>query len=188
MSKSSSVGSGRETIEIVTPTCVLRPPKPGDADSVARHANDRDIWLNLRDAFPHPYSRANAESYLAYVSAQSPRTGFLITVDGNAVGSISLKPGSDVERVGAEIGYWLGRDYWGRGIMSDAVRAMTNYAFRDLGFHRLYAVPFAPNKASARVLEKAGYTREALMRRSAVKDGRLLDQNLYAAYDDVWTP
>jgi ribosomal-protein-alanine N-acetyltransferase len=174
-------------VEIVTPTCVLRAPEPEDADSIARHANERDIWLNLRDAFPHPYTRANADGYISHVLTQSPRTSFLISVDGSAVGSISLKPGSDIERVGAEIGYWLAKEYWGRGIMTDALRALTGYAFNQLGLNRVFAVPFTHNAASARVLEKAGYAREGVMRRSAIKDGKLLDQYLYAACDDVWT-
>lgn len=184
MSPAGSFESG--DVQIVTPTCILRPPRAEDADSIARHANERDIWLNLRDAFPHPYTRANAEGYIAHVSAQSPRTSFLIAVGGEAVGSVSLKPGRDVERAGAEIGYWLAREHWGRGIMTDAVRAVTRYAFESLGLNRVFAVPFMHNRASARVLEKAGYVREAIMRRSAIKDGTLLDQWLYAAYDDAW--
>ena len=185
MSPSRPVGSAGD-VQIVAATCVLRAARAADADSIARHANDRDIWLNLRDAFPHPYTRENAEGYIAHVSAQSPRTSFLISVDGEAVGSIALKPGSDVERVGAELGYWLARRYWGRGIMTDAVRATTTYAVDTLRLHRIFAMPFVHNGASARVLEKAGYVREALMRRSAIKDGKLLDQYLYAAYDDTW--
>jgi RimJ/RimL family protein N-acetyltransferase len=93
-------------------------------------------------------------------------------------------PGDDIARRTAEIGYWLGRRYWGRGVITDAVRAATAYAFAELAMHRVFAVPFVHNAASSRVLEKARYRLEGRMRRSAVKDGEVLDQWLWAAYDD----
>lgn len=172
-------------MEIRCRSCVLRPLVPSDAVSLARHANDRDVWLNLRDRFPHPYSLADAQAYIAMTADQSPRTSFGIVVDGEAVGGIGLEPGEDIARRTAEIGYWLGRRFWGRGITTDAVRAVTRHAFDALGLHRVFAVPFAHNAASARVLEKAGYVREGLMHRSAIKDGVILDQWLYATYDDA---
>ena len=173
-------------MELVAANCRLRPLRPTDAASLARHANDRDVWLNLRDRFPHPYAERDAAAYIAHVAGRSPTTSFAIDVLGEAAGSISLHPGRDVERVSAEIGYWLGRAYWGRGIVTDAVRLATTHAFAALGLRRVFAVPFAPNAASHRVLEKAGYVREGTLRRSAVKDGALLDQFLWAAYDDRW--
>jgi RimJ/RimL family protein N-acetyltransferase len=163
-------------------TCQLRPPVPSDAGSLALHANDRDIWLNLRDRFPHPYSEQDAEEYIATIVDQSPVTSFVIIIDGKAVGGIGLTPGHDIERYTAEIGYWLGRAYWGTGVMTDAVRAITDYAFAELKLLRVFAVPFVRNPPSARVLQKAGYSKEGLMRASAVKDGTLLDQWMYAAY------
>jgi RimJ/RimL family protein N-acetyltransferase len=172
-------------MEIATPTCLLRPLVPADAESLARHANDRDVWRNLRDLFPHPYSVEDARGYIAMAAARVPRTSFGIVVDGEASGSVSLRPGSDVERASAEIGYWLGRAYWGRGIVTDAVRAATRYAFATLGMHRVWAVPFEHNAASCRVLEKAGYVLEGRLRRSAIKEGVVVDQWLWAAYDDM---
>lgn len=168
-------------MELRTERCTLRPFRPADAPSLARHADNRKIWLNLRDLFPHPYTVADATSYIARVEGDVPVTRFAIDVDGDAVGSVSLKPGSDIERRSAEIGYWLGEPYWGRGIVSAAVAAVTEYAFRELDLLRVFAVPFARNPASARVLERAGYQLEGTMRRSAVKDGEILDQFLYAA-------
>jgi RimJ/RimL family protein N-acetyltransferase len=126
----------------------------------------------------------DAEEYIAAVAARTLQTSFGIIVDGEAAGSVSLMPGKDIERTTAEIGYWLGRPFWGRGIATEAVRAATLYAFDQLGMHRVFAVPFGRNPASTRVLEKAGYVREGILRRSAVKDGKLIDQILYAAYDD----
>jgi RimJ/RimL family protein N-acetyltransferase len=147
---------------------------------VASHANNRRIWRNLRDAFPHPYGLEDAKAFLQMAIAKVPETFFAIEVDGRAVGGIGFMLHGDVERVSAEIGYWLGEAYWGRGIVSEAVRAVTQYAVEAHGLTRVFAVPFEWNNASFRVLEKAGYTAEARLRRSAVKDGRVVDQVLYA--------
>lgn len=173
-------------MNITCASCLLRPLALGDAESLARHGDDREIWLNLRDRFPSPYTVGDAETYLARVQGQATQTTFGIDVGGAAVGSVSIRPGDDIERVSAEIGYWIGRPFWGRGIMTEAVQAVTGYAFGMLGLRRVFALPFARNAASHRVLEKAGYELEGMLRRSAVKDGELLDQRLYAAYDDRW--
>jgi len=162
--------------------CELRPFQADDAPSIAELANDRDIWLNLRDRFPYPYELAHAEAYFAHVSKQNPPTSLVISVEGRAVGSISLKLGSDIERVNAEIGYWLGKPYWGRGIATAALGGMTQYALKEFKLTRVFAVPFTRNPASTRVLEKAGFIREGLMRQSAIKDGIVEDQYLYAFY------
>ena len=171
-------------MEIRCPTCLLRPLVPEDAESLARHANDREGWRNLRDLFPHPYTVDDARAYIAAAAGRTPRTSLGVVVDGEAAGNVSLRPGTDVERASAEIGYWLGRAFRGRGVMTDAVRAATRYAFAELGMHRVWAVPFAHNAASARVLEKAGYVFEGRMRRSAIKEGVVVDQLLWAACDD----
>jgi ribosomal-protein-alanine N-acetyltransferase len=170
-------------VEIRCDSCLLRPLVVSDAASLATHANDRDVWLNLRDRFPHPYSVDDATTYIASVAARPLQTSFGIVVEGEAAGSISLMLGEDIARGSAEIGYWLGRRFWGRGVISDAVRATTDYAFGTLGLHRVFAVPFVHNVASSRVLEKAGYVCEGRMRRSAVKAGEVLDQWLYAITD-----
>ena len=166
--------------------CLLRPLVSSDAVSLAHHANDHGVWKNLRDRFPHPYTVADAEAYVATVAARPTQTSFGIVVAGQAIGSISLMPGDDIARRSAEVGYWIGRAFWGQGIMADALKAMTQYAFDQLALVRIFAVPFATTAASSRVLEKAGYVREGMMRRSAVKEGVVLDQLLYAAYDDEW--
>jgi ribosomal-protein-alanine N-acetyltransferase len=124
-------------MEIQCPACLLRPLVSADAEALASHANDRDVWLNLRDRFPHPYSLRDAEEYIAAVAARTLQTSFGIIVDGEAAGNVSLMPGKDIERTTAEIGYWLGRPFWGRGIATEAVRAATLYAFDQLGMHRV---------------------------------------------------
>jgi RimJ/RimL family protein N-acetyltransferase len=168
-------------MELRTDSCVVRNFQLDDAASLAHNGNNRKVWLNLRDLFPHPYSEADAVGYIAMVMAQPQQTNFAITVDGVAIGGIGLRVGHDIERCSAELGYWLGEPYWGRGIATAAIEAVTRYAFSQLDLVRLFAVPFAGNVASCRVLEKAGYEREGLLRRSAIKDGEFQDQYMYAA-------
>jgi [ribosomal protein S5]-alanine N-acetyltransferase len=160
--------------------CEVRPWLEADVGSLTLHANNHAIWRNLRDGFPHPYQEANARAYIRQVREQQPETTFAIDVDGAAVGSIGLMIGNDVERVSAELGYWLGEPFWGRGIVTECVRAVSAYAIAKLGLTRVFALPFAGNGASCRVLEKAGFTLEARLRKSAIKEGRVTDQFLYA--------
>ena len=160
--------------------CTVRTYRPGDARSLAHHGNNRKIWLNLRDRFPQPFTEEGGASYIAHVLAAADAPSFAIDVGGDAVGGISLHRGTDIERLSAEVGYWLGEDYWGRGIMTEAIRLVTRHAFTTLDLVRVFAVPFAHNAGSCGALENAGYVREGLMRQSAVKDGRMIDQYLYA--------
>jgi ribosomal-protein-alanine N-acetyltransferase len=159
--------------------CCVRPWRHADLESLVRHADNRRIWLNLRDRFPHPYTHEAGRQWLAHATAASPATNFAIDVNGEAVGGIGFIPGTDVERVSAEIGYWLGETHWGRGVTTAAVKGLTDFAFANFDLHRLFALPFAENVGSRRVLEKAGYRLEGILRTSAVKDGRILDQALY---------
>ena len=154
-------------------------------DSLARYANNRLIWINLRDAFPHPYTKRDARDFIHEAQRRTPETMFAIAVNDDAVGGIGFVLHPDVERVSAEIGYWLGEPFWGRGLTTEALVAVTAYAIRTHGLTRVYAVPFAWNTASCRVLEKAGYVLEARLRRSAIKDGRLTDQMQYAWITDA---
>lgn len=170
-------------IRIALHNCLLRPWRTGDEAALVVHANDRKVWVNLRDQFPHPYTLADAEKWVAFASTQAQRTAIAIEVDSEVAGGVGLKLNNDVERVSAEIGYWLGQRFWNRGIMTAAVRAVTEYGFKQFSLTRVYAVPYATNVASHRVLEKAGYTREGVLRRSAIKDGIVLDQVLFAITD-----
>src|ERR1051326_3246655 len=160
--------------------CEVRSWRMADADSLTQHANNRKIWINLRDAFPHPYSLKDARAFLKSIRERTPETMFAIALKGEAVGGIGFVLHPDVERVSAEIGYWLGEPFWGRGIATEALGAGTAHAMQTHGLTRVYAVPFAWNAASCRVLEKAGYALEGRLRKSAIKDGRLTDQMQYA--------
>jgi ribosomal-protein-alanine N-acetyltransferase len=160
--------------------CIVRSFRPSDAPSIARYADNRAVWINLRDRFPHPYRLSDAELFIGKALAAEPETIFAIEVEGEAAGGIGYGLRDDVERVSAEIGYWLGEPFWNRGISTEALVAVTRHAVVAHGLTRIYALPFEWNEASARVLEKAGYVLEARLRRSAIKDGRVIDQFLYA--------
>jgi ribosomal-protein-alanine N-acetyltransferase len=160
--------------------CDVRSWRPSDAEPLARHANNRQIWLNLRDAFPHPYTSRDAREFIKSVRSRTPETTFAIAVNGEAAGSVGFALRPDVERVSAEIGYWLAEPFWGRGIATDVLAATTQYAVTTYQLTRVYALPFARNAASCRVLEKAGYVLEGRLRRSAIKDGVITDQKQYA--------
>ena len=159
----------------------IRSWQAGDAPSLARHADNRKIWLQVRDRFPHPYTLEAAEGWVAMAPAADPETQFAIEVNGEAAGGIGVFLQQDVERYSAEIGYWLGETHWNRGIATAAVRRFTEYAFDRYDLCRLYANVFETNPGSCRVLERSGYQLEGRLRHSSVKDGQVLDGLLYAA-------
>lgn len=123
---------------------------------------------------------ADARRWIRQASGISPQTQFAIVVEGAAVGGIGLDLRSDIFRRSAEIGYWLGEPFWGRGLTTEAVRAVTDYAFETFDLRRIDAGVFEWNRASMRVLEKAGYTCEARLRKSITKEGQTIDQLIYA--------
>ena len=163
-------------------TCTIRPWEMADAESLQRHADNREVSLQLRDRFPFPYGIEQARAFLGWVTRQASPAVWAIVVDGEAAGGIGIELHTDVERVSAEIGYWLGETMWGRGIATEALKAVTAEAFKRFDITRLYALPFADHAASVRVLEKAGYVREGHLRQSAIKNGKIRDQLLFAAY------
>lgn len=169
-------------MQLTLTTCTVRPWAATDAESLQRHANNRNVSIHLRDRFPYPYEMEHARTFLGFLASQPSPTVWAIEVDGEATGGIGIELHSDVERVSAEVGYWLGESLWGRGVVTEALRAVTAEAFKRYEITRLYAVPFADHAASVRVLQKAGYVKEGLMRQSAIKEGRIRDQLLYAAY------
>jgi RimJ/RimL family protein N-acetyltransferase len=167
-------------VHLILDHCIIRSWRASDVGAIVTHANNRKIWLNLRDRFPFPYAKSDAQEYIRLARSMDPETFFAIEVEGQAAGSVGFVMQQDVERMSAEVGYWLGEAFWGRGIATDALRAVTNHAIERHGFTRIFAVPFASNTASCRVLEKAGYVLEARLRRSAIKDGVVIDQLQYA--------
>jgi ribosomal-protein-alanine N-acetyltransferase len=168
--------------------CRVRGWQKTDATSLVEHANNLNVAKYLRDRFPHPYTPRDARAFLKHAVSSDDPTNLAIEVDGIAAGAIGYVPGRDVERYSAEIGYWLGETFWGRGIVSEAVRLVTHHAFTEMGFLRLFALPFADNIGSIRVLERAGYEREGLLRASSVKFGEIKDQYMYARINPAWKP
>ncbi|HEU4456205.1 MAG TPA: GNAT family N-acetyltransferase [Longimicrobium sp.] len=169
--------------------CVLRPWRWDDREALVRHANDRSVWRGVRDSFPHPYTGSDADAWLARAAGDPPPPWvFAIEVDGEACGTVGLTMRDDIYRGSAELGYWLGAVHRGRGIATAAVRAVTAAALGEGGLIRVQAHVFSINPASARVLEKAGYEREGVLRRSGIKDGILLDRIVFAATRDPGLP
>ena len=162
--------------------CTLRPWDPADAESIVPLLDDHDVWINLGDRVPHPYKLEHAQQFIAFAAGKSPTENFAIVVDGKAIGSVGIFPGEGMNRVSAEIGYWLGKPYWGRGIMTEAIKGMTKYAFENFQLTRVFALAFARNTGSIRALEKAGYVREGSLKQAVIKEGVVLDDYLYASY------
>lgn len=171
-------------MELKTRTCTVRSWEWRDRDAIVRHANNRKVSINLRDRFPHPYTSQDARTWLDVVIGIKPETNFAIAVGSEAVGGIGFTVQPDVGHRSAEIGYWLGEEFWGRGIATDALKAVTDYAFANFDICRLFAHVFEWNGASARVLEKAGYAFEGRLRKSVTKNGQTIDQLMYAIIRD----
>ena len=164
--------------------CLLRAFVASDAPSIQRHADDADVAANLFDGFPHPYSMSAAEAWCGH-QANSGAFGYVwaIEVDGNAIGSIGLVPEAGWLRCNAETGYWIGRDHWRRGIVSDALRQVVDWGFAALpDLTRVTAHIFASNEGSQAVVRKCGYVREGALPQSAIKDGVVIDRVLWAPY------
>jgi RimJ/RimL family protein N-acetyltransferase len=171
-------------MEFILKTCIVRPWRAGDEESLVRHANNYKIWRNVRDRFPHPYTMDDALAWIEFASSEKPVTNFAIVVEGAAAGGVGLMMQTDIYRRSAEIGYWLGEDFWGRGIVSEAVGALSEWAFASFDLSRIYAGVLEWNPASMRVLEKAGYQFEARLRKAVTKEGVTMDDFIYALVRD----
>lgn len=159
----------------------LRKWELDDAQSVAQYANNKNIADYLRNRFPHPYTSADAISYIhGYKNDTPERICRAIAVDKNAVGSIGVFMREDVYSKSAEIGYWLGEPFWNKGIMTAAIRQMCVLAFDFFPIVRIYAEPFAHNIGSRRALEKAGFALEGVLKKSICKNNHIYDSCIYA--------
>ncbi len=159
--------------------CQIRPWTLEDAPALLRLADNPHVAENLRDRFPSPYTPADADEWLTIVTQADPFLDFAIVVGDSPIGGIGLALGSDIERVSAEVGYWIGEDHWGRGFATEALRAFIPWALETFALTRLFATTFAHHHASRRVLEKAGFELEGVLRRAAIKRGEVLDMALY---------
>ena len=161
-------------------TYKLRPWTMDDLDQLVVYANNKNIADNLTDLFPHPYTREDGIKFIEMTLQKEPRQIFAIDLDGKAIGAIGLHPQSDIHRMNAELGYWLAEPFWGKGIITRAIREMVVYGFDTLEINRIFARPFGRNKASQRVLEKAGFILEAHLKNTIIKNSVYLDELIYA--------
>lgn len=159
---------------------VIREIENSDLQLLAKYANNPKVAINLRDAFPNPYALEDAIRFKEAIDKQNPKTIFAIEFKGEYVGNISLSPGTDVYRKSAEIGYFIGEPFWNMGIMSKAVDLITEWGFKTLDIVRIYTGVFEFNKASQRVLEKCGFSKEAVFRKSICKYDLIYDEIRYA--------
>ena len=167
-------------MEIQLTTCRLALWRPEFAGELAIQANNPKVKRNLRDAFPHPYTLEHARDFIDLAIKGADGVYRCIQVQGHVAGSITFRPRQDIERHSAEMGYFVGEEYWGRGIAPEALRAMTDLAINLHGLHRLFALIDEGNQASMRACEKAGYAFEARLKQAVYKRGQFLDQFVYA--------
>jgi len=150
-----------------------------DIEVLVQIANNMNVWNNLRNHFPHPYTIEDAKSWLELVDVEGATLNFAIEFEGVLVGGIGLIPNSDVYVMSAEIGYWIGESYWGKGIATEAIRQITEYIFYNFDIIRIYAEVFENNKHSMRALEKNGFYLEGVRRKSILKNGNLMDDYIW---------
>jgi len=162
------------------PECLLRRWRSEDKPSLVHHANNPNVWRNLTHSFPHPYTPEEAESWVAIANAPSTSLHLAVVFNGEAVGGIGAIAGEGIFQRTAQFGYWLGEEHWHKGLATAAAGALVEHLRATKAFARLEAPVFAWNPRSMRVLEKVGFVREALLRRSVFKDGQLIDSVLYA--------
>lgn len=175
-------------MEILSGSIILRPWLPDDAGRLASIANNRNISDNLRDGFPYPYTHEDAVNWLKNIIPENdPPRFFAIIYDGKLAGSIGLVLKSDIYRKNIEVGYFLAENFWGKGIMTTAIRAAVSYAFKTFDIVRVYAEPFADNPGSRKALEKAGFRLEAVLHRNVIKNGVIKDSCIYAMLKEEFT-
>ncbi len=158
----------------------LRAWSPDDIKSLVQYANNFNVAKFLTNQFPHPYTEKDGRRFIGMAMSGDPLNIFAIDVDGVAAGGIGVHQQEDIHCKSAELGYWLAEPFWGQGIITAAVKEMVTYAFKNFDIVRLYARPFSNNKASQRVLEKAGFELEAIHRKSIFKNGEFLDELIFA--------
>ncbi len=158
----------------------LRPWTTADLNSLVTFADNTEIAKFMTDQFPHPYTSENGKAFIAAASKGSPLHIFAIDINGQAAGGIGIHPQTDIHRKNAELGYWLAEPFWGHGIITKAVLQIVDYGFKNFEINRIFARPFGTNKASQRVLEKAGFKLEARFEKSLFKNGEYIDELVYA--------
>lgn len=162
------------------PEIILRELQPSDTAQLAQLANNKKIWDNVRDYFPHPYGKKDAEIFIKTQSKDSSTVNFAIEYKGEFCGVIGLILQKDVYRKSAETGYWIGERYWGKGITTKAVELIVEHGFKELKLIRIYAGVFEYNVASMKVLEKNGFQKEGISKKAVLKNREVWDEHRYA--------
>lgn len=162
--------------------CKIRKWELLDAADLAAALSNKKVQDNLRDGLPYPYTAQDGTNYITdMLSAdENEAFAFAVTIDDKVIGSIGVFRQSNIHRLTAELGYYIAEEFWGRGIMTKAVKQICEYVFGNSDIIRIYAEPFACNKASCRVLEKAGFQYEGTLRNNAIKNGKVMDMKMYS--------
>ena len=162
--------------------CRIRKWELSDAKDLAAALSNKKVQDNLRDGLPYPYTEQDGKEFIsAMLSADENETfAFAITVNNMVIGSIGIFRQGNIHRQTAELGYYIAEEYWGKGIMTEAVKQICEYVFANSDIIRIYAEPFAYNIASCRALEKAGFQYEGTLRSNAVKNGKVIDIKMYS--------
>lgn len=159
---------------------ILRSPTKADIPTLTNIANNKKIFDNVRDMFPHPYGLKDAERFIDFATGKKKGEIFAIEFEGKLTGFGGVHLQEDVYRRTGEIGYWLGEEFWGKGIATEAVKLLVQYGFEELELIRIFAGVFEHNLGSMRVLEKVGFEKEGISRKAVIKNGKILDEHRYA--------
>jgi len=163
----------------------LREFENSDSSRLAELCNNKNIWNNVRDIFPSPYTLKDAEFFIGMCNSAHPATTFAIEFHAELVGCIGLEMQTDIHKKSAELGYWIGEPFWGKGIASRAVPMMVEYGFQKFGLNRIYAGVYDYNIASCRVLEKSGFELEGILRKAVYKNDNFYDEYRFAILKDI---
>lgn len=158
----------------------LRAWTRNDLPSLVKYANNQEVSKNLTDKFPYPYKKEDGLRFLEMVAKNDPQSVFAIEINDEAAGAIGLHPQDDIHCKNAELGYWLAQPYWGKGIITEAIKQIVAYGFQNFDINRIFARPFGSNTASQRVLEKAGFKLEATFKKTIFKREVYEDELYYA--------
>ncbi len=158
----------------------LRPWSLSDIDSLVEYGNNFNIAKNMRNVFPHPYTKEAGLSFIEKMNQFNPAQVFAIDIDSKASGGIGIFPQDDIMCKNAELGYWLAEPFWGTGIITKAIKEMVDYGFKTFDINRIFAIPFGSNIASQKALEKAGFMLEAKLENTIFKNGEYKDELIYA--------
>ena len=153
-----------------------------DARDLATALSNKKMQDNLRDGLPYPYTEQDGKEFISAMLAanENDTFAFAITVNGKVIGSIGAFRQTNIHNKTAELGYYIAEEYWGKGIMTEAVKQLCDYVFSHTDIIRIYAETFAYNIGSCRVLEKAGFQYEGTLRSNALKNGNVLDMKMYS--------